>query len=489
MEFKGIKILTLGDVMLDYYICGDVKRISPEAPVPVVSKRNAWSVPGGGANVARGLARLGCQPKLIGLIGADAAGETLRQQTAAEGIETALIKSDRRQTTCKTRILARSQQLLRVDEESVQKPDREEMVSLRVHLEKLLPGCGALIISDYAKGVLLSGKDGQNLCRLAIAAAANAGIPALVDPKGSDWSRYSGATCVTPNTSEFLHICESLALWPAGGGEPPAQQRRDMAEALCQHFGFGHLLLTRGSKGMSLYGPGREPVHIRAIMREVADVSGAGDTVIATLAACVAAGMTWEQAAPIANTAAGIAVTKIGAAPVSAAELNQALSSSKTGSKVWTWGVLEEKLRLWRDQGQRIVFTNGCFDILHPGHISLLRQSAAFGDRLIVGLNSDASVRRLKGADRPIQDEQSRAMLLAALEPVDAVIMFEEDTPEKLISAIKPDILVKGSDYRVEDIAGARCVQASGGQVKLVELLPGHSTTEIARRIRTQKPS
>jgi len=487
VDFNGIKILVLGDVMLDYYVSGDVKRISPEAPVPVVSKRSAWNVPGGAANVARGLARLGCQPKLIGLVGADAAGETLRQQTQAEGVESGLIQSTARQTTCKTRILARFQQLLRVDEETVQKPDREEMTALRLHMEKLLPGCAAVIISDYAKGVLLPDRDGASLARQAIDRARANGLPILVDPKGSDWSRYSGASCVTPNTSEFIKICEALGLWQNSRGEPPGPQRRNMAEAICGRFDFGRLLLTRGSQGMTLYSPGSEPVHIRAVMREVADVSGAGDTVIAALGACAASGVAWPEAARIANAAAGIAVTKIGAAPVSIAELNQALTGATANSKLCAWPELEDKLRLWRDQGQRIVFTNGCFDILHPGHISLLRQSAAFGDRLIVGLNSDASVKRLKGPGRPIQNEQSRAMLLAALEPVDAVILFDEDTPEKLIKAVRPDFLVKGSDYRMEDIAGASFVLGCGGHVRLVELVEGFSTTDIARRIQDGK--
>lgn len=486
MEFNENKILVLGDVMLDYYITGTARRVSPEAPVPVVTKRNAWSVPGGAANVARGLAHLGCRPSLIGLTGEDSAGETLRQQIAAEGITAGLIKSVHRQTTCKTRILAHGQQLLRVDEETNSGPDLEEQVSIRVNLENALPGSKALVISDYAKGVLLPGKDGVNAATLAINMARASDVPVLVDPKGIDWGRYRGADCVTPNSGEFLKVCEALGLWQ-GESEPGAAERQRLAEAICSKFDLGCLVLTRGARGMTLYRPGEAPENIRATMREVADVSGAGDTVIATLAACVASGKAWKDACAIANVAAGVAVTKLGAAPVSLGELNRALAETNENPKLFSVDELRERIRQWRREGQKIVFTNGCFDLLHPGHISLLRQSAAFGDRLIVGLNSDDSVRRLKGPERPIQDEQSRALLLAALQSVDGVVVFDEDTPENLIKAIRPDILVKGSDYRIENVAGAEFVRSYGGQVRLVQLVQGCSTTGIATRIKARQ--
>ena len=486
MDLSGNRILVLGDVMLDYYISGSASRVSPEAPVPVVTKRNAWSVPGGAANVARGLAHLGCKPSLIGLVGEDAAGETLRQQVAGEGIGASLIRSSHRQTTCKTRILAHGQQLLRVDEETDVRPNLEEQVSIRVNLEKLLPECKALIVSDYAKGVLLPARDGADAASAAIAMAAGLRVPVLVDPKGTDWSRYRGASCITPNTGEFIRVCEALGLWQ-GDGEPGALERQKLAEAICARFDFGCLVLTRGAKGMTLYQPGRQPENIRAAMREVADVSGAGDTVIATLAACVAAGESWQRACLTANAAAGVAVTKLGAAPVSAAELNRALSETSENPKLCSRVEIRDKIREWRRQGQKIVFTNGCFDLLHPGHISLLRQSAEFGDKLIVGLNSDNSVRRLKGPERPIQDEQSRALLLAALQTVDAVVLFDEDTPEELIHVIRPDVLVKGSDYKIENVAGAEFVRGYGGQVRLARLVDGCSTTELAARIKARQ--
>lgn len=487
MKFDKLPVLVCGDVMLDHYISGSVARISPEAPVPVVSRKNSWSVPGGAANVALGLARLECEPRLIGLVGNDAAGETLRQQTAAEGMKAALITSQARPTTCKTRIMAQGQQLLRLDEETCQEPDPTESASLKERLDNLLPGVKSLILSDYAKGVLLAGADKLGLASYAIAKAREQGIPVLVDPKGADWSRYAGASCVTPNTKEFIAICHALGLWQNPAKEPTRPQRKALAEAVCQHFNFERLLLTRGSRGMTLFIRGEEPEYIRAAMREVADVSGAGDTVIAVLAACVGIGEDWRKAARVANAAAGVAVTKLGAAPVSMAELNQALEAGRANPKLCTWRELQENLRLWRDNGQRIVFTNGCFDLLHPGHISLLRQSAALGDRLVVGLNSDASVRRLKGPTRPIQGEQARAMLLGALQDVDSVILFDEDTPAKLIEAIRPDFLVKGSDYQVENIAGAKFVQSYGGQVRLVDLVDGFSTTEIAHKIQGSK--
>lgn len=486
MDFNGIAILTLGDVMLDYYITGVAERVSPEAPVPVVSKRASWSVPGGAANVARGIARLGCAARLVGLTGEDGPGETLRQQTGAEGIKTGLVKSSIRPTTCKTRILAHGQQLLRVDEEIIRKPSLEERVALRVNLEDQIKGCQALVISDYAKGVLMPDRDGVSLAETALELARSANIPVLVDPKGTDWSRYAGASCVTPNTREFIKVCEAHGLWN-GEGEPGRAERQALAEALCRKFSLGRILLTRGAQGMTLYEPGAQPENIRAVMREVADVSGAGDTVIATLAACAARGESWRRSAVIANIAAGIAVTKLGAAPVTIAELNQALAEKRPNPKLCSLAEIEEKAEQWRREGHKIVFTNGCFDLLHPGHISLLRQSAELGDKLIVGLNSDDSVRRLKGKERPIQDEQSRALVLASLQPVDAVVLFGEDTPEALIQQVRPDILVKGSDYKEDEVAGAKFVKSYGGRVQLVDLVEGCSTTDLASRIKARQ--
>lgn len=478
MDFSGTAILVVGDVMLDRYLAGEVARISSEAPVPVVRLARSWSVPGGAGNVARNLSRLGADARLAALVGDDAEGRALREAVISEGIGDGLTISRDRSTTCKTRVLGQGQQLLRLDEEHVAPLSARELPPLRENLARLLPGCGAVIISDYDKGVFRRGDDGTDLCAEVTAMARDAGIPVLVDPKGEDWSRYRGAACVTPNMAEFCQACGLPA-----GARPDAEKRRLLAEELCRKFGFARLLLTRGPRGMILYVPGEEPQPIRATVREVVDVSGAGDTVIATLAACVAGGLAWHESAVVANAAAGVAVGKAGTAPVSLAELHEALRQGMDNPKLYALPALRNKLEEWRRNGERIVFTNGCFDLLHPGHVSLLRQAAALGDRLVVGLNSDASVRRLKGPTRPIQNEMSRALLLAALQAVDAVVLFGEDTPERLIHAVCPDVLVKGSDYRVEDVVGADFVRGRGGEVHLVDLVDGCSTTGLVRRM------
>lgn len=477
--------MVLGDIMLDHYITGKAERMSPEAAVPVLLRQKAWTAPGGAANVARCLSRLGCKARLVSLIGQDSAGAALRQEISGEGIAASLVETAR-PTTCKTRIMAQGKQLLRVDEETIQPPSLEEMVSMRKCLERDLPGCKALILSDYAKGALLRDKDGASVCEAAISMARELGIPVLVDPKGGDWSRYEGAQCITPNLSEFAKICAvSLgSSYNESQLDDEARTRQRLAEEICRKFHAERLLVTRGARGMNLFQEGKKPLYIRAARREVADVSGAGDTVIAALAACAAMGMDWEESAEIANQAAGIAVTKVGTAPVSAAELSAALKEDRENPKLCGWPEIKEKINEWRRQGQKIVFTNGCFDLLHPGHISLLRQSAALGDRLIVGLNSDASVRRLKGPERPLQNERSRALLLGALKDVDAVVIFDQDTPEELIRLVSPDCLVKGSDYRLEDVVGADFVRSRGGRVRLVDIVDGCSTTGIVEKIK-----
>lgn len=482
MDFSTTSVLVLGDVMLDHYIAGTASRVSPEAPVPVVSMEQSWTVPGGAANVARGLARLGCHAKLIGLVGSDPAGESLRKEIAAEGIQGGLVQSRGRPTICKTRIMAHGQQLLRVDEETIQSPTLEEYVSLRLNFAKLLPGCNAVILSDYAKGALLRDKDGKSICQEAIKLAREANIPVLVDPKGIDWGRYQMAQCVTPNSSEFKKVCESLGhTMELSDG---AKYRTALAEELCKKFSFERLLLTRGPKGMNLYQPDEKPLRIHATMREVADVSGAGDTVIATLTACVAKGLSWAESARIANIAAGIAVGKMGTAPVNIQELNKAMGGNESDSRLFSLSELLEKIAEWRKNNQKIVFTNGCFDLLHPGHVSIIQQCAQMGDKLVIGLNSDSSVKRLKGHERPVQDEQSRAQVLSSMRGVDAVILFDEDTPENLIKAVRPDYLVKGSDYEIKDIAGSQFVQNYGGQVRLVDIVDGQSTSGIVQKIK-----
>lgn len=482
MDFTGVRVLVAGDVMLDRYIAGQVRRISPEAPVPVTSVRKRWTAPGGAANVARNLARLGAQAILMGLAGQDEAGEVLRRELATEGIDDRLIYAAARCTTSKTRIIAQGQQLLRLDEEVVAPPRPEEHSELCAKIFELLPSCDAVVLSDYGKGVLMDGGQGGSLCAPVMAAARERGIPVLVDPKGGQWRRYAGAQCVTPNSAEFALACGLEA-----GETPDRQARETLAGRLREQYGLERVLLTRGSRGMALFAGGEPPCYIRAAVREVADVSGAGDTVIATLAACVARGLDWKESARVANAAAGVAVGKMGTAPVSLAELNQALRENADNPKLYAGSALLEKLEEWRRGNDSIVFTNGCFDLLHPGHISLIRQCAALGDRLVVGLNTDASVRRLKGAGRPIQNEQSRALLLAELQGVDAVVLFDEDTPLELIRRVRPDVLVKGSDYTVESVVGADLVREYGGHVHLARLVDGCSTTSLVRRMGGEK--
>jgi len=482
MNFDGVRVLVVGDVMLDHYIAGQVKRISPEAPVPVVSVAKRWSVPGGAANVARNLVRLGVDVAVAGVVGQDAAAADLRAALAAEGIVDGLTASASRRTTCKTRVLAQGQQLLRLDEEVRAPLSAEEADTLKSGLISLLQGRQAVILSDYAKGVLLEAANGVNLCRFVIDEARRLGIAVLVDPKGSDWQRYAGAHCVTPNAGEFDVAC---GLEP--GAKLDRSRRESLAAELRARHGIERLLVTRGPKGMALFSPDDAPVYCRAAVREVADVSGAGDTAIATLAASVGKGLPWAESMHLANAAAGVAVGKMGTAPVSLAELNEALREQADNPKLFDLPNLVEKIEEWRRKGESIVFTNGCFDLLHPGHISLIRQSAAQGDRLIVGLNSDASVRRLKGPTRPIQNENSRALLLAALSDVDAIVLFDEDTPLELITALHPDVLVKGSDYTIGSVVGAEVVQQAGGRVYLARLVDGCSTTGIVRKIDNQR--
>ncbi len=481
MDFSGLKILVLGDVMLDHYIFGEISRISPEAPVPVLRQQRRLSVPGGAANVARNLAHLGVDCSLVGLIGRDEPGQELESRLAELGIRAALVQSSSRRTTCKTRVLAQGQQVLRIDEEDDRPPDAAEFADLSARIASLDEDFAAVIISDYLKGVLLSDARGQNLCQTVIDRARAKGIPVLVDPKGLDWERYRNATCVTPNLPEFSQVCGSPVC------DLDLEQRDLAAKAICQKYAFGHLLLTLGPRGMQLCTPGHAPAVLSAHAREVADVSGAGDTVIASLSACIAKGLSFAESAAIANAAAGVVVGKRGTAPISIGELNAVLTRDEANPKLYSLDSLRKILVEWRNRGESVVFTNGCFDLLHPGHISLLKQCAALGDRLVVGLNSDLSVRRLKGPARPIQDELSRAMLLGAIHGVDAVCIFDEDTPAKLIEAVRPDVLVKGSDYQLTNVIGADFVQSYGGRVELVSLVDGVSTTELVRRMQPQK--
>jgi len=472
------RILVVGDVMLDRYLWGDARRISPEAPVPVVRIRQHSEVPGGAGNVAANLAGLECPVSILGVCGNDEAGNRLKKIFLEKGIDPLLQESISRPTITKTRVMARGQQLLRLDEEEPRILSHELAEKITARFEQKAPGCDVVVLSDYGKGIFQT----PDLCQRFIRYCRTCGIPVLVDPKGTDWTRYRGATCVTPNTAELEQVTGDFA----ENSDPELQQS---ASAIRRRYGMEWLLVTRGSKGMMLCGNTDFPTMIPARAREVFDVSGAGDTVIATLAAGVALKLSFAQAAQLANLAAGIVVGKLGTQPITrieltaAIELNDLQRQGPGTSKIAALESARILIKSWQSSGQKVVFTNGCYDLLHPGHIHLLHQSRDLGDRLIVGLNTDASVRRLKGNSRPIVAESDRAAILSALGCVDLVILFNEDTPLELIQAIKPDILVKGEDYRLDQVVGREVVESYGGRVCRVPLLQGYSTTQIAEKI------
>ena len=477
-KLNRVRILVIGDIMLDRYLWGKVGRISPEAPVPVVQLQHTSETLGGAGNVAANLVGLGCAVTLVGLCGRDGRAECLKRLLDGKGVDHFLIEDDSRPTVAKTRIMAQKQQIMRLDDEKIHAPAPEIAHRIRELVNRELTRCQVVILSDYGKGLL----GARDLSAEMIDLARKAGRPVLVDPKGPDWEYYRQATCITPNIAEL----EAVAGKGLEGNEAllirSASQIRD-------RIGLQWLLVTRGALGMCLLGPDNQVISIPAQAREVYDVSGAGDTVIATLAAAVAVGASFEQAARTANTAAGIVVGKLGSQPVLNSELETALRFSGGGghfpysaAKMAAMDGAMAKVREWRTAGDRVVFTNGCFDLLHPGHVSLLYQARALGDRLVVGLNTDASVRRLKGKGRPILGEQDRAAILGALACVDLVVHFDEDTPLSLIEALRPDILVKGSDYTPEQVVGKALVESYGGGVRLVELVSNYSTTRIARK-------
>ena len=484
LDFSLAKVLVVGDTILDRYIWGDVRRISPEAPVPVLKVRKTTQTLGGAGNVANNLIHLGCPTTLVGICGIDSAADTLRDLLHSKKIKEAMIADASRPTIAKTRIMAQKQQMIRLDEEVTDQPLQETLDAVIENVKREVVDAKVVIISDYGKGLFADGAMVQKIIEL----AKRDGKPVLIDPKGTDWDRYRGATCVTPNTAEL----EAVVGNKLEDNEPELIQS---AEEIRRRYHLDLLLVTRGAQGMALFQGGAAPVIIGSQAREVFDVSGAGDTVIATLAACLAAGCDFETACRTANAAAGIVVGKLGTQPILFSELAQAVKSNRlqrryphSSEKVVDLDEMLVRIVQWKAEGDTVVFTNGCFDLLHPGHVNLLYQSRSHGDRLIVGLNSDASVKRLKGPSRPILSEHDRAAILGALECVDAVITFDEDTPLTLIKAIRPDILVKGADYALDQVVGRAEVEAYGGKVQLVPLVPGHSTSSLADRIK-QKPA
>jgi D-beta-D-heptose 7-phosphate kinase/D-beta-D-heptose 1-phosphate adenosyltransferase len=467
------RVLVVGDVMLDRYLWGRVSRISPEAPVPVLHLERETDVAGGAANVARNLAGLGVQVSLVGVTGDDPGRATLLGLLAADGIDTTdlLIATDRG-TVSKTRVIGNHQQMIRIDQERTDPlgpADRERLVAA---VARRIPGLDGLLLSDYAKGVL-----GPEVCTALIAAARAAEVPVLVDPKGKDFARYAGATLITPNRGE-------LAL--ATGTDP---QDRDALLAagtrLRQDLGLDLLALTLSEQGMILF-EAEGARDIPAVAREVFDVSGAGDTVIATFAAGLAAGLGHLDTAHLANLAAGVVVGHVGTAPITSAELLAAICDEQAleqGAKVRDLPGTLEQVGRWRANGELVIFTNGCFDLLHVGHVTYLERARRYGHRLVVGLNTDRSVRALKGPERPLIREDDRARVLAALASVDAVVLFDQDTPLDLICALRPDVLAKGADYREDEVVGAAEVKSWGGRVVLVPLVEDRSTSGIIRRM------
>jgi D-beta-D-heptose 7-phosphate kinase/D-beta-D-heptose 1-phosphate adenosyltransferase len=469
-------ILCVGDLMLDDFVYGEVGRISPEAPAPVLAvKRNEVAI-GGAGNVARNIASLGARCIFVGLVGDDDAGRDVIARLQAEPlVEPSLVVDRTRPTTRKMRFVSEhfSTHLLRADWEVAAPADADREGELIARALAALPRVGAVVLSDYAKGVLT-----PRVIRAVIDAAQRARVPVIVDPKAADYSVYRGATVITPNRRELSAATRREAVGDAAIS--------GAAEELAATVGAQAVVVTRSEEGMTLYVKGEAPVHVPAYAVKVRDVSGPGDTVVAILAVMLALGADYEAAMRAANAGAAIVVGKPGTATVSVNELRHRLLPASTLASedkiIYDRSVLDQRLAEWRRQRLRIGFTNGCFDLLHRGHIRLMAEARSACDRLVVGLNSDGSVLRLKGKGRPIQDVTSRADVLAALEAVDLVVVFEEDTPLELIAEVRPAVLVKGGDYTREKVVGHDVVEAYGGEVVLVDLVPGHSTTSMVAR-------
>ncbi|MCC4235990.1 bifunctional D-glycero-beta-D-manno-heptose-7-phosphate kinase/D-glycero-beta-D-manno-heptose 1-phosphate adenylyltransferase HldE [Vibrio anguillarum] len=466
-DYNDAGVLIIGDVMLDRYWYGPTGRISPEAPVPVVKVENSEERPGGAANVAMNIASLGGHAHIVGLTGVDEPAKVLTETLTALKVSCDFVALPNYPTITKLRVLSRGQQLIRLDfEDKFENTDPELILS---RMELALPKVKAVILSDYAKGAL------EHVQQL-IQKARAANVPVFIDPKGADFERYRGATLLTPNMSEFEQVV---------GKVKTEQELVEKGFALIEQFDLGALLVTRSEHGMTLLQRNQNPFHLPTLAKEVYDVTGAGDTVISVLAASVAAGKPLDEACALANAAAGVVVGKLGTSTVSTIELAEAVH----GSKDTDYGVISEQalidaVKVAQAQGEKVVMTNGCFDILHAGHVSYLNHAAKLGDRLIVAVNTDESVKRLKGPGRPVNTTDRRMAVLAALGAVDWVVPFSEDTPQRLIAAVLPNLLVKGGDYKPEDIAGGEEVIAAGGEVKVLNFEDGCSTTEIIEAIK-----
>lgn len=466
-DYSQSGVLIVGDVMLDRYWYGPTGRISPEAPVPVVKVENNEERPGGAANVAMNIASLGGYAHIVGLTGVDEPAQVLKDTLSSLKVKCDFVELKDYPTITKLRVMSRGQQLIRLDfEDKFENTDPELVLS---RMEQALPNVRSVILSDYAKGAL------EHVQQF-IQKARAANVPVFIDPKGADFERYRGATLLTPNMAEFELVA---------GKVKSEEELIEKGLALIEEFDFEALLVTRSEHGMTLLRKGQEPFHLPTLAKEVYDVTGAGDTVISVLAASVAAGKPLDEACALANAAAGVVVGKLGTSTLSIIELAEAIHGSQdTDFGVISESALVEAVKRARAKGEKVVMTNGCFDILHAGHVSYMNHAAELGDRLIVAVNTDDSVKRLKGPTRPINPTDRRMAVLAGLGAVDWVVPFSEDTPQRLISEVLPSILVKGGDYKPEEIAGGGEVIAAGGEVKVLNFEDGCSTTEIIEAIK-----
>lgn len=461
-KIRESKVLVIGDIMLDKYHIGSVKRISPEAPVPVVRVTRSYSVLGGAANLARNLVGLGSTPYIVGIVGDDNNGESVKKMFKELGI-TAMVETTDLPTITKTRIIGNDQQVARIDFE-------EERVKLHNNIEKrvidsvrsVIDKIDIIVISDYGKGLC-----NDTICSEIINLALKNGKEVIVDPKGTNWSKYKNASIITPNIKELSDISNREI-------HNKDSEINAASNEIIERYNLKSILVTRSEMGMS-YIDKDQVIAIPTEAKEVFDVSGAGDTVVATLAAALAAKFPLNDAIYLANKAAGIVVGKIGTSPIIFHELQSELYISNSDNKILTKDEIPNLLKILSLEDKKIVFTNGCFDILHKGHVTYLQKAKKLGDILILGLNSDASVRRLKGENRPINDERARAEVMASLASIDYVVIFEEDTPFEVIKAIKPDILVKGGDYKIEDIVGREYAK----ETTTIPFVDGFSTTSI----------
>ena len=465
--FQDARLLVIGDVMLDRYWHGAASRVSPEAPVPVVRVGNREDRPGGAGNVALNIAALGSATRLIGIVGADETGEELRSRLTAAGVYCDFLLSADKPTITKLRVISQHQQLIRLDFE--QEFDDADVIGLTDKARSLLEDTQVIVLSDYGKGAL------RNVAEL-IELGRSKNIPVIVDPKGVNFQKYRGATLITPNLTEFESV-----VGPSSNEEEFVNKGLKLVSELYLQA----ILITRGEHGMTLIRPDSPELHLPARAQEVFDVTGAGDTVISVLAAALAAGDGLADATALANLAAGLVVGKLGTAAISGPELRRAILLEKnSGRGVMTAEQLQFAVQDAKAHGEKIVFTNGCFDIIHAGHVGYLAEARHLGDRLVVAINDDDSVRRLKGAGRPINPVERRMAVLAGLEAVDWVVSFAEDTPEELLKTLQPEILVKGGDYTLEQVVGGDYVQSYGGEVKALEFLDNCSTSAIMEKMK-----